>query len=359
MIKDTHNGCGDQNGEHDINSKRPLQRSILSFYRRQVSVLFLVLGVTALVFAQPRDRGPRMRKHTVTRAGSVRLVPATKRPQAKNRHSVRIIKGERVLGSNGIPAHLVGAFPNSGNPHTITEQNYDFKIPADPEPAHRVSPVHYDQGTSGPPNRPLGIALNGVLFDPGTAEFWNGDRDANWNYEALGGSIDLGLDDNHAHVQPTGAYHYHGLPTKYLAELGVSRNRHSPQVGWAADGFPIYALYGYKDPRDPSSQVVEMTSSYRLRSGKRPSGKAGPGGKYDGAFLRDYEFANGRGTLDECNGRFCVTPEFPNGTYAYFLTNKWPVVPRNFRGTPAELRSETRGQQGKRRDGRRPPRRGR
>ena len=44
------------------------------------------------------------------------------------------------------------------------------------------------------------------------------------------------------------------------------------------------------------------------------------------------------GTLDECNGRFSVTPEFPAGTYAYFLTTEWPVVPRQFRGTPTQVR---------------------
>ena len=190
----------------------------------------------------------------------------------------------------------------------------------------------------GAPNRPFGIALNGVLFDPGTAEFWNGDRQLNWNYEALGGAVGLGLDENHAHVQPSGAYHYHGLPTPYLRSLGVDRKRHSPQVGWAADGFPVYALYGYEDPGDSKSPVVKLSSSYQLKDGQRPGGDDGPGGEYDGAFTRDYEFVEGSGTLDECNGRFCVTPEFPDGTYAYFLTTEWPVIPRSFRGTPAELR---------------------
>jgi hypothetical protein len=246
-----------------------------------------------------------------------------------------------VLESNGIPAHLVGTFPNLGNPHTITEQNYDFNIPANPKSAAVITSVHEDRTTTkhpGPPNRPFGIALNGVLFDPGTAEFWNGDRDAGWNYEALGGAVGLGLDENHAHVQPSGAYHYHGLPTYLLVELGIDKNSHSPQVGWAADGFPIYALYGYENPKNPQSKIIELTSSYRLKTGKRPEGNDGPGGKYDGAFLYDYEFVKGSGTLDECNGRFCITPEFPDGTYAYFLTKIWPVVPRKFRGTATQLR---------------------
>ncbi|MEM9312094.1 MAG: YHYH protein, partial [Pseudomonadota bacterium] len=60
-----------------------------------------------------------------------------------------------------------------------------------------------------------------------------------------------------------------------------------------------------------------------------------PGGAYDGTFIRDYEFVAGLGNLDECNGRFVRTPDFPDGTYAYFLTQRWPVVPRCYKGTPS------------------------
>jgi len=56
----------------------------------------------------------------------------------------------------------------------------------------------------------IGVAVNGVVFDPGANEWWNDDRTTGWQYEALGGGPDLGLDGSHAHVQPTGAYHYHG-----------------------------------------------------------------------------------------------------------------------------------------------------
>ena len=321
-----------------MHNKRPFQRMVFPL---TIQILLLVTALASTTFAQRRSGPPKMRKHTATKAQPIRLVTATKRLLVKNRQSEKTVGSKRVLASNGIPKHLVGTFPNQGNPHTITAQSYSFSIPTNPKPARVITPVHDDQSTGnqrGAPNRPFGIALNGVLFDPGTAEFWNGDRSANWNYEALGGSIGLGLDGNHAHVQPTGAYHYHGLPENYLDELGVKRNRHSLQVGWAADGFPIYALYGYQNPENTRSKIVEMTSSYRLKRGRRPSGNDGPGGKYDGAFLRDYEFVEGSGSLDECNGRFCVTPEFPDGTYAYFLTNKWPVVPRNFRGTPTQLR---------------------
>ena len=185
---------------------------------------------------------------------------------------------------------------------------------------------------------PFGVAVNGVLMDPGTAEFWNGDRRGDWNYEALGGAVPLGVDENFAHVQPSGAYHYHGLPTLLLKQLGLNSTKHSPLVGWAADGFLIYCQYGYQDPHDPHSRIVELTSSFGLKEGERPDDEKSPGGKYDGTFIQDYTYDEGIGHLDECNGRFCKTPEFPEGTYAYFLTTDWPVIPRAFRGEPVNLR---------------------
>ena len=51
----------------------------------------------------------------------------------------------------------------------------------------------------------FGVALNGVPFDPGTAEYWENDRSSDWRYDALSGKINLGLDQNNAHVQPNGA----------------------------------------------------------------------------------------------------------------------------------------------------------
>lgn len=315
--------------------------------RLALAALGLALGaalaghVWHLHAAQPGP--PPARKHRANQARPVTLEPATEPPPGENRRSFEPAGESLTISANAIPAHAVGRFPNRGNPHAIAEQAYQFSLPARPSPAgeitwlHRASPA----GARGPrpaPNIPFGIALNGVLFDPGTAEFWNGDRASNWNYEALGGTVPLGLDANYAHVQPNGAYHYHGLPKLYLESLGLSPEQHSPMIGRAADGFPIYALYGWRDPQNPASGVKPMRSSYRLREGARPAPPAGPGGSHDGAFVQDYEFVPGSGDLDECNGRFTVTPEFANGTYAYFLTEDWPVIPRGFRGTPVPLR---------------------
>src|SRR5581483_1753518 len=73
-------------------------------------------------------------------------------------------------------------------------------------------------------------------------------------------------------------------------------------------------------------------SSYQLRPGERPANS--PSGTYDGTFTEDYIFVPGSGDLDECNGRNGVTPDFPEGTYAYFITMQFPLISRCFKGTP-------------------------
>jgi len=86
-----------------------------------------------------------------------------------------------------------------------------------------------------------------------------------------------------------------------------------------------------------TSAIAEMQSSYRLRSGARPGdGTDAPGGDYDGTYIQDFEYVQGLGDLDECNGRFGKTPEYPEGTYYYVLTADFPVIPACFVGTPSE-----------------------
>ncbi|WP_411826077.1 YHYH protein [Luteolibacter sp. AS25] len=283
--------------------------------------------ITAAGAQTPDGQGgpPPNRNHTENTARPLDLVPADQQPPTDNKVTITIEGDKRIIHSNAIPEHLIGKFPNAENPNTIAEQSNEIKLPLNPK-ANKESV----------PARPVaGIFLNGVFIESGTGEFWSGEGSKPWNYEALGNAVGFGLDENYAHVQPGGKYHYHGKPTAFLKQMDVTEDKHSPLVGWAFDGFPIYALYGYADPEDPASEIVEMTSSYRLREGTRPSPPEGPGGTYDGAFSDDYEYVEGSGTLDECNGRFTKTPDFPDGTYAYFLSNEYPVILRNFRGTSA------------------------
>ena len=117
--------------------------------------------------------------------------------------------------------------------------------------------------------------------------------------------------------------------------------KHSPILGFAYDGYPIYGPYGYSNGLDNNSQISRMTSSYSLKS-SRPLGPSTL--TYPlGYFVEDYQYTHRSGSLDENNGRYCVTPEYPNGTYAYFITinsDQTPVYPyllgENFYGVPVD-----------------------
>ncbi len=251
-------------------------------------------------------------------------------------HSVQItVEGNvRRVRANGVPNHDVGAFPNPGNPNVISAQVYNYAVPVTPSGAGAEAQV-------------FGIALSGAVLDPGTAEVWNNSMD--WRYEAMRyatapsyfsgtGATDttrhptsLGVDCNFAHVQPNGAYHYHGIPNGMLPTTPALTF-----VGWAGDGYPIFGRWDFESATSGSGPLREMRASYRLRSGTRPSGTAGPGGAYDGTFVQDWEYAAGLGDLDECNGR--TSAVLLEGrvvtTYHYVLTNTYPYIPRCFHATP-------------------------
>ncbi len=228
----------------------------------------------------------------------------------------------RVITSNGIPNHMTGNFPNDGNPNTISEQHYTFRMLLDPKENSYVTPLSM---------HPFGVAINGVPFDPGANEWYQRDRNSGWQYEAMALDGRLGIDNNNAHVQPDGAYHYHGLPTGLIQKM-ASYGR-PVLLGYAADGFPIYAPTGF-----PEKGGARLRASYRIKSGHRRENNSGisPGGTYDGSFTQDYEYVKGLGDLDDCNGRRAITPEYPRGTYLYVVTDSYPYIPRSFKGTPDE-----------------------
>ena len=238
------------------------------------------------------------------------------------------VDGQRELVANGIPDHEVGEFPNSGNPNTITVQEVSA--------SYSLTPVETDASTSlGGPSGPTGYVLNGVKIDAATAGSCDNsgddcsliDNSGSWSIEALGHtSFNFGTDDNNAHVQPGGVYHYHGMPEGFVAKQG-GNNTTMTIIGWAADGFPIYARYGYSIASDSSSELKSITGSYQLKSevsSSRPSTEV-----YAlGTFAQDWEYIDGSGDLDECNGRVGVTPEFPNGIYHYYATDTYPYFQR-------------------------------
>jgi hypothetical protein len=140
--------------------------------------------------------------------------------------------------------------------------------------------------------------------------------------------------------------------------IGAS-SRHSPLIGFALDGYPVYGPWGYVNAA--GGELRRMRSSYRLRGIVRrhdwPDGtqltpeQFGPDVSAAdplGTFAEDYEYAAGSGDLDEFNGRFTVTPEYPQGTYAYFLSTDsaerlaypYLIGPRFFGRGPARNAAE-------------------
>ena len=260
------------------------------------------------------------------RTSAPMTIQTNAQPVVETKPTVSIqVDGEfRVIRSNGIPDHQPGTFPRRGNPNTIKPQSYSLRVPLHPKPA--ASPVH--RGGYW-----WGVAVNGVPFEPGTAESWNNDMRSGWRYEAGTGFLNLGLDEHNAHVQPNGSYHYHALPNGLVKTLGGDEKK-MLLVAWSADGFPVYTAQAHASPKDANSPLRKMKSSYQLKKGPRPDEPGGPGGNYDGRFTQDFEYIASSGDLDECNGRFGVTPDFPEGTYYYCISAEFPFVPRMWHGEP-------------------------
>jgi hypothetical protein len=234
----------------------------------------------------------------------------------------------RSLNANGVPDHEVGTFPNANNPNAISQQNVQVEFPLEPA-------VVSEEGVSV---KVTGYALNGVKFDPGTGGSCSSDSSScsvinptgDWNIEALGQTaFDFGEDMNNAHVQPDGAYHYHGMPEAYLDLL--AKGEAMTLVGWTVDGFPFYARYGYTVADDSTSAIKILDASWRVKS-VPDAGRPSTDLYAMGTFRQDYEYVDGLGDLDECNGRTGVTPEFPEGIYYLVVTETYPYVGRCLKG---------------------------
>ncbi len=235
-----------------------------------------------------------------------------------------------------------------------------------------------------------GFSYSNTNSKDGTPNGTIGAGDGIWNRDAYpneGGSFDAALN----HPQPSGDYHAHADPmgVRYLlgdnvnfdsATKAYSENtnatswKHSPIIGWALDGIPVYGPYGYSNPTNPASGVRRMISGYVLRDGaygttnlgltgrtslplwaQAAQGRGalatnqyGPATNYTsgtgpatltytlGHYAEDYDYLGDLGftqgatntvgsytaafDLNKYNARYCVTPEFTNGTWAYFVT---------------------------------------
>jgi len=164
-------------------------------------------------------------------------------------------------------------------------------------------------------------------------------------YENLKNKIDSENGYLFENIEKSFGYGYAHIanPSSLRIELlDTNSNNHSPIIGYAYDGNPIYGPYGYSNPLNPSSSVERMGSSWRLKTARDFGGPDIV--TYPlGSFIEDYRYQHRFGSLDENNGRYCVTPDYPNGVYAYFITIdaiNQPVFPyilgERFYGIPVE-----------------------
>ena len=224
------------------------------------------------------------------------------------------VDGEtRTIVANSLPNHETGEFPNSGNPNTISEQALTLELTTDP--------VHTGIATDV---RQPGIALNGVTFEPETAETATCASGETYRIEALQDLLDLGLDFNNAHVQPGGKYHYHGLSD--LLTAAFDNGDDLVLVGFAADGHLMYVSL-----TDAYATSYELSNEARSGTACLHSGRAGitldlDGTVPDGTYGSDWIYSEGTGDLDECNGTVI------DGQYVYVITDAFPYIPRCMMG---------------------------
>ncbi len=220
------------------------------------------------------------------------------------------------VSASCIPDYTIGPWAN--NPNIPVNKNFVFKITRKPAP---------NTGTKvQTPLGHIGVWSNGVsIFNAKDGMSYN--NAGIWNRDALffeGISFDNCL----GHPAPGGEYHHHVNPTCLYDDKDSTH--HSPIIGYAFDGYPIYGAYAYTNT-DGTGAIKRMKSSYALNSGTTRTNGPAVNATYPlGAFIEDRSFVNGAGDLDIHNGRFCVTPDYPNGIYAYFITidaNLKPVYP--------------------------------
>lgn len=229
---------------------------------------------------------------------------------------------------------------------TLAAGDYEYFMCAYPEQAVEFTPLYEEEETTVgcEYNYQFGVSINGVRYDPSSAvtfENSDGSNNLDWHVEATAVTNDIGInmgEMNGGHLNPSGEYHYHTVPYDYFtSDLGIDGSEHSPIVGYAADGFPIYYKYVYTDSEDALSAITTVSSGYTLKSGDRPGdGDTAPDQAYDGNYYEDYEYSSTNTILDECNGRYAVTPDYPYGTYYYVITDEYPYIPRCFKGTHAD-----------------------
>jgi hypothetical protein len=353
-------------------------------------------GKYARLYATTADIGSGNAVTTWSRGDSTQSLPAYAGVQEIDYSASWIYLRTTGLGFHVMGPWYLDAAKTSLFPNFPVNQKLLYRIPRVP-----TATTNKTVNSGGA----IGCFVDGVaMFNSWDAYYWNGSADVSgggggpgtggvWNRDAY---VNEGptFDPANAHQPQSGQYHYHANPPalRYLLGDSVTYNsttdvytenptnlHHSPILGWVNDGYPIYGPYGYSNATNASSGIRRMVSGYVLRNGNNgtvnlavtgrttlpawaaraysavtniSSSDYGPSVSTSyplGRYMEDNDYLGDLGKtqgvdfdLDQYNERFCVTPEFPKGTYAYFVcidSNGMPLFPYNigiqFYGTPA------------------------
>lgn len=271
-----------------------------------------------------------------------------------NCQQVRYSTNYAYVNTTGIPAYPVGIFTGDGNTNQAGNQNAIYKFPLNPTQntgtltattagnigvfINGVSLFDYRDGVSY-----NATATNGICGGPGnpTCPGGMGATQA-YNRDAIPAEK-AGFDCAKGHPAGTN-YHHHQNPSAFKYDLNVlsticntydseglytiNTSQHSPLIGFAYDGFPIYGAYAYTNTNGTGA-ITRMKSGYQLKNqttrtnGPSVGQTIGTQTFFNGYFKEDYEYIahpTDPTYLDAHNGRFCVTPEYPDGIYCYFAT---------------------------------------
>ena len=245
--------------------------------------------------------------------------------------SITLNETHLIIATNGLPNHdFESTLACSQAGDCAVAQSYTWSIPRSPvndtTGGHNSADCPETNGDyeCAPARGAVALSINGVpIYGPEDGPGGDAVAAEHGAYNEDRQPIELGI--CHGHAAQGGTYHYHAdgncmhwhpkdgesIENDYDESTiqAVAQNtydgNHSKVIGVAYDGYPIYGFWGYDD----NMNVVEMKSSYELKDGQTG---------YNG--IDDYQYTQGIGHLDVCNGHFGPTPDFPQGIYHYHTT---------------------------------------
>ena len=149
---------------------------------------------------------------------------------------ISVTKDHLVIRSRNLPNHPTAVFPDrwralDGNPNYIAEKQTTWYLPLEPkENRDRVAMKNETNTNDALPRGPIGVAVNGIVFFNPFDHLK--DEDAVWRVDRCCG-----------HPAPNSLYHYHKYPVCVKSPWTDNGETHSPVIGFAFDGFPVYGPY--------------------------------------------------------------------------------------------------------------------